>query len=326
MEIYYSCAKIDDSFSEIALIACTSGSTGLPKSICMTHALLSYTFTQRNDELAVVNLCFSSLYWFSGVWATISAAFKNTRVFTTKPYSTDLFFDLVATHKIQFFIGPPCQVQAFLKNERCESADLSSLLMCYSIGGFILPILIETMKKRIPKCLLLSAYGMTEIGGSASCTLPNELEEQPNSGGYLVPGVSVKIIDEKTGTMCGISEEGEIYIKVQIPTLGYYKDETATRNSFDSDGYYISGDLGYFDEAGKLIIIGRKKEIFKNCGFSIWPPELESIIVKNPAVKDACVVCVYDDDIMSDLPAAVVVKKDTHSITEDEIYSIIAGK
>lgn len=97
---YSSCAKIDDSFSHIALIACSSGSTGLPKSICMSHALFSYSFTQRNDEFALVNLCFSSLYWFSGVWTMISSAFKITRVFTTKPYSTDLFFDLVAAHEV----------------------------------------------------------------------------------------------------------------------------------------------------------------------------------------------------------------------------------
>lgn len=167
---------------------------------------------------------------------------------------------------------------------------------------------------------------MTEICGSASCTLPNELEEHPNSGGQLVPGVQVKIINENTGEKCGIGEEGEIYVKMAIPTLGYYKDETTTKNSFDKDGYFISGDLGYFDESGRLIIIGRKKEIFKNCGFAVWPAELESLIVKNPAVQDACVVSVYDDEIMSDLPAAVVVRRENHSITKDEIYSIIAGK
>lgn len=168
--------------------------------------------------------------------------------------------------------------------------------------------------------------GMTEIGGSASCTAPNELEEYPNSGGRLVPGSAMKIINENTGEKCGIGEEGEIYVKIPIPCLGYYKDEEATRKAFDDEGYFITGDLGYFDDSGRLIIIGRKKEIFKNCGFAIWPAELEDLIIKNPNIKEAAVVSVFDDEIVSDLPAAIVVKKGDTSITENDVYSIIAGK
>lgn len=228
--------------------------------------------------------------------------------------------------KVQFFFGPPCEIQAFLKSERCERADLSSLFVCFAVGGFVPSILVQTLKRIRPKCLLLTTYGLTEICGSATCTSPNELEEHPNSGGQLVRGIEIKIIDEKTGGKCGIGEEGEIYIKTAIPSLGYYKDEMATKNSFDDEGFFITGDLGYFDQTGRLIIIGRKKEIFKNCGFAIWPAELESLIIKIPAIEDASVVNVYDEDIMSDLPAAVAIKKEGHSITEDEVYAIVAGK
>ncbi|XP_055297009.1 probable 4-coumarate--CoA ligase 1 [Sitodiplosis mosellana] len=250
---------------------------------------------------------------------TIREAEENSQKITKSTYGQ-------RRPTLQFFFGPPCQIQAFLKSERCENADLSSLLVCFSVGGFVPSVLVQTLKKLVPKCLLLTTYGMTEVCGSATCTLPNELEEQPNSGGRLVPGFIIKIINENTGEKCGIGEEGEIYIKTLMPSVGYYKDETATRNSFDKEGYFISGDLGYFDGSGRLIIIGRKKEIFKNCGFAIWPAELESLIVNNPAIKDASVVSVFDDDIMSDLPAAVVVKKESHSITEDEVYAIIADK
>lgn len=182
------------------------------------------------------------------------------------------------------------------------------------------------MKQFIPKCVLLTTYGTTEIGGSVSCTVPKELEEYPNSGGQLVPGVKVKIISETTGERCGIGEEGEIYIKAPVPSIGYYKDETATRNSFDVEGYFISGDIGYFSKFGRLFINGRKKEIFKNCGFAIWPMELEDLILKNSAISDASVVSVYDSELLSDLPAAVVVKTNEYSITEDQVYAIIAGE
>lgn len=99
----------------------------------------------------------------------------------------------------------------------------------------------------------------------------------------------------------------------------------ATKNAFDSDGYFITGDLEYFNADGRLSIIGRKKEIFKNRGFAIWPIELENLILKHPAVKVATVVSVYDDEMMTDLPAAVVIKQDGFLITEKQICDIIAG-
>lgn len=229
--------------------------------------------------------------------------------------------------QVQLFFGPPSQLQAVLKEKsgRCEKADLSSLVMCMPIGGFIPSVLVQTMKEILPKCLLITMYGTTEIGGSVSCTVPKELEEHPNSTGRLVPGVEVKLIHEKTGEKCGIGEEGEIYVKVVVPSMGYYNDETATREAFDEDGYFITGDLGYFDESGRLYVVGRKKEIFKNCGFAIWPTELENLIIKHSAVQSVSVVSVYDNDIMSDLPAAVVIRSDDNSITEEEVYAIIAG-
>ncbi|XP_031628671.1 4-coumarate--CoA ligase-like 7 [Contarinia nasturtii] len=322
----FVCAKIADACLQTAVISCSSGSTGLPKSICMSHALFLNMFSNRISQFPFISLSFSSLYWLSGIWASISPAFKNTRIFTTKPFSAELFYELVVKHKIQFFFGPPCQMQAFLKSEQCAKADLSSLLACFIIGGFIPSVLVQTLKKFHPKCSMLTGYGMTEIGGGASCTAPNELEEYPNSVGRLVPGAKMKIISEKTGEKCGIGKEGEIYVKIPVPAIGYYKDETATRSAYDSEGYFISGDLGYFDESGRLIVVGRKKEIFKNCGFSIWPAELEDLIIKSPAIKEASVVSVYDDEAVTDLPAALVVKQDNCSITENEVYAIIADQ
>lgn len=87
-------------------------------------------------------------------------------------------------------MGPPCQIQAIAKSEECcEKNDrLSSLRLCYSIGGYVPTILVQTLKKTQPQCIFLTAYGATEIGGGVSATAPMELEEYPNSVGRLVPG------------------------------------------------------------------------------------------------------------------------------------------
>lgn len=172
----------------------------------------------------------------------------------------------------------------------------------------------------------MTGYATTEICTRATFTLPNELNEYPKSVGRCVPGVEIKIINQTSGEKCGIDEEGEIYLKGPIPPLGYYQDETATKTAFDTDNFFITGDIGRFDQSGRLYIIGRKKEIFKNRGFSVWPVEIEDIILKNTAIHGACVVSVFDDEIMSDLPAAVIIKKDSTPITEGDIYALVAGK
>lgn len=100
-DFFLSCTELKDLSAHAALLACSSGSTGLPKSICMSHTLLFKTFAVGADLFEFVMLCFSSMHWFSGVWVMVVSAFKNTRIFTSKPFSVDLYFDLVEKHKVR---------------------------------------------------------------------------------------------------------------------------------------------------------------------------------------------------------------------------------
>lgn len=224
------------------------------------------------------------------------------------------------------FVGPPCDLQNVLKSDRCKTADISTLGGIVLIGGHVPTVLVQTLKQILPQCILFTAYGLTEIGGGGTMILSSDLEKYPGSSGCLVPGTHMKIIDESTDEKCGIGGKGEICIKLSIPTMGYFRDDEANRNAFDAEGYFKTGDIGYFDEIGQLYVSGRKKEIFKNRGYHIWPAEIEDVLLKNPAIRNVCVTPIYDDELMTDLPAAVVVKNENHSITRDEVYAIVAGK
>lgn len=223
-------------------------------------------------------------------------------------------------------MGPPCQIQAIAKSEECvsQSNRLSSLRLLFSIGGYVPSILVENLKKTQPQCIFITTYGATETGGGVSATMPMELDEHPNSVGHLVPGVKVKIVREKSLENCGIDEEGEIFVKNPIP-IRYYSDDEANELAFDRDGYYATGDIGYFDVNGRLYICGRKKEIFRVRNFGVKPSEIEDILVKNPAIENATAVNVFDEEQMTELAAAVVVKNERYKITEDEIYAMVAG-
>lgn len=116
-----SCARIDDSSSHVAIIACSSGSTGIPKSISISHALLTYAHTKSigKSEFDGVLTCFSSLYWTSGTWSLIKSAFKFTRVFTSKPFSAKLFCDLVEKHKVNRLVRILISVHNYLYLLHC---------------------------------------------------------------------------------------------------------------------------------------------------------------------------------------------------------------
>lgn len=224
------------------------------------------------------------------------------------------------------FLGPPCQLQAITKSDEClaEPNRLASLRLLFSIGGYVPSILVETLKKTQPQCIFITTYGTTETGGGVSATMPMELIEHPNSVGHLVPGIKVKIVHENSQMNCGIDEEGEIYVKSPI-SIRYYLDDEANKLAFDRDGYYATGDIGYFDASGRLYISGRKKEIFRVRNFGVKPSEIEDILMKSPAIVNATAVNVFDDGQMTELAAAVVIKHARHTITEDEIYALVAG-
>lgn len=170
--------------------------------------------------------------------------------------------------------------------------------------------------------MLLTGYGTTENAGGLTGVEP--MEDQPDCVGHLIPGVQIKIISDD-GHKCGVNEEGEIYSKTPVRSMGYFRDAEANQMAFDADGYFRTGDIGYFDEEARLHLSGRKKEMFKVRNFAIWPSELDNVIQKHPGVRYASVVNVFDEDLTTDLAAAVVVKNNQLNVTEDDIYALIAG-
>lgn len=305
---------------QTAAILCSSGSTGLPKGVTISHkALINCGFfgVETGDML----LSFSTLYWMSGLFTMyLGLVNGGCRIMTNKTFSSDLLIDLIEKFKVSFMLGPPSQMALLVQNDRAIKADLSSMKN-YFVGGSAVPFpVIEKVRKIMANCSIRVGYGMTEICGACSYGVP----AGPNANGYVKENTKVKIVDDD-GNKLGVGETGEIIIKTIFSWNGYYGNNKATLEAIDDDGWIKSGDLGFFDADGNLFVVDRKKDILKFQNFHYFPTEIELVIQELPDVVEVC-VCGLPDLVMTDLPAAMVVKKQESSMIEKDIIDYVAGK
>lgn len=212
----------------------------------------------------------------------------------------------------------PTQLALLLQCKALPTTNLSSLTHFVCSGSMITQELCSRMNKFLPKSIYV-AYGMTEAVGLITLNYP---ETRPGSVGQLTSGITAKVIDAN-GNRCGIGKNGEICILLQHPFLGYYGDAVATADSVDSDGWIRTGDLGHFDEDGYLFIVERLKSLITHQDFHISPSEIEDAILKHQGVIATCVVGIPDDVLLTDMPAAVILKNNDVDVTEQDIMDRI---
>lgn len=291
----------------------------------MSHAAILDAIAQVNLPISSIDvtLCFSSLYWISGLFTLIRGTITGTtRLITIEPFSPELQLRFIEQYKVTNTLNSPYQITLMMKCDRFRETDLSSLKFVL-IGGSKVPLHIKVeMDNCLPNGHIHVVYGMSEIGGILSIDYP--VSPEKDTIGKLIGGSCVKIVDDD-GNRCGVNVDGEICIKTNYKFIGYYNNREASEELFDDENFIKSGDIGHFDEDGDLYIIDRKKDLLKYCNFQISPSEIDSYLIESPDIKSACVVGI-PDPLVTDLPAAVVVRADGSTITEEEIINMVAGK
>lgn len=290
--------------------------------VCLSHAALLDAMTSFNvNTCSDVMLCFSSLYWLSGLVVLLKGTLSGaTRIITTEIFSPELQLHMIEQYKVTFTLNAPHQIVLMMKNDHFNKTDLSSLKFLL-VGGSKVPLHLKTdVSYHLPSGYVHVGYGMSEIAGVASIDFPTKNDK--DTVGQLVGGIRVKIIDEH-GNRCGVNVDGEICIKTTYKFLGYYGNQQANDEIFDEEGFIVTGDIGHFDEEGYLYVIDRKKDLLKYCGFQISPSEIDAYLIESSHIKLACVVGI--PDTMGDLPAAVIVRTEGSEISEEEIFDMVAG-
>jgi HIP---CoA ligase len=307
---------------DISDIMFTSGTTGAPKGVLMTHGRIipqfenwiAQTGLSAGERYLIVNPFFHSFGMKAGWVACLMAG----AVIVPMPV-----FDVadaaksIAEEKINFLAGAPTIFQALLAEKELRPFDSSSLRGGTTGAAVVPPILIERIRSELGMVDIITAYGMTECTNITACNRGDPVARIANSCGVAIPGHEVKIAGPD-GAALPFGETGEICVRGYGVMLGYLDDADATSEAIDGDGWLHTGDVGVMDDAGYVRITDRMKDLYISGGFNVYPAEVEKLMSSHPAIGQVAVIGVPDER-MGEVGRAFIVLRPGLSATEDEL-------
>ncbi len=310
---------------DIALILLTSGSTYRPKRVPLTHLNLcssamdfisSFNLTKNDRCLAIV-----PLFYINGLCSVLfSSLAVGGSVVCTPGYDQEKFLDWLNEFKPTWYSAVPTIHKVILEQSRTFPAPLASSLRYIRSAGSALPDQVRLDLEHMFNSTVLEGYGMTECPRISGNPLPPGVRK-PGSVGVPGIGVQVAIIGED-GKFLPAGQSGEIVISGPSVMKGYYGEDELNLRSF-VNGWFKTGDQGYFDKDGYLFINGRIKELINRGGEMISPIEIENVLASHPNIKEA-VVFSMPDEILGEIVAAAIVLRDSINADPDEFRSYIA--
>jgi acyl-CoA synthetase (AMP-forming)/AMP-acid ligase II len=314
-----------DPFEDVVALPYSSGTTGLPKGVMLTHHNLVANLAQVEamiafdpDESVLSVLPFFHIY---GMQVLMNGALAQGVTVVTMPrFDLEQALGLIQERRISRFFAVPPIVLALAKHPLVDRYDLSSLRQVFSGAAPLGAELAEAAAARIG-CEVVQGYGMTELSPVSHATPAGGY--RPGSVGVAVPNTECRVVDE-LGQDRGVGEEGELWVRGPLVMKGYLNNPEATAATIDEQGWLHTGDVARIDPDGHTYIVDRVKELIKFKGFQVPPAELEALLITHPAVADVAVIGVPDDEA-GEIPKAFVVLKPDVSATAAELAEFVAG-
>uniref|UniRef100_W8C6H7 4-coumarate--CoA ligase 2 n=1 Tax=Ceratitis capitata TaxID=7213 RepID=W8C6H7_CERCA len=318
-EFLYQPKQLTLGGEQTVAILCSSGTTGIPKCVCISnYALQIENIFITSEDVIFTNSCID---WFTGLIFTILAfTISCKRVITNRPYTPEYFVELVKKYKINYVGAAPRYIATLVTCPEATAENLSSIRSCVIGGGIISLTTLQLLQGILKNGLISFGYGLTEIGTVSF----NFGHQCPTSVGKLIPNMKVRIVDDN-GKNLPHNEVGEVYVNTGRLWNGYYGNPIETQRFRDSLGWFHTGDLGYFDDNNFLYIVDRKKDVIKYQGMQYWPGEIEQVISELPEVEDVCVVGVYDER-NGDAAGALVVLRKGADLTEARVKDHVRNR
>jgi acyl-CoA synthetase (AMP-forming)/AMP-acid ligase II len=313
-----------DLDEHVVALPFSSGTTGLPKGVMLTHRNLTTNIAQAHalletseDDVVIGVLPFFHIY---GMTVIMNMTLRYGATVITMPrFDLEQFLRLHQDHGItRSYVVPPI-VLALAKHPLVDQFDLSSLDIVMSGAAPLSGELSEAAAKRLG-CTVLQGYGLTE---TSPVTHVNPRERnKPGSVGVLLPNTEARIADLDTGEEVATGERGELCMRGPQNMKGYLNDPDATAAMIDEDGWLHSGDVAVVDDEGYFSIVDRVKELIKYKGYQVAPAELEALLLDHPRITDAAVIGRQDEEA-GEIPVAYVVAE---GLTVDAVMQFVAER
>ncbi|GGX89125.1 4-coumarate--CoA ligase family protein [Streptomyces anandii] len=322
-----------DPAEDVAALPYSSGTTGTPKGVMLTHRQIATNLAQLEpaittgpgDRILAV-LPFFHIY---GLTALMNAPLRKGATVVVLPrFELETFLAAIQDHRITgLYVAPPI-VLALAKHPAVARYDLSSLKYVISAAAPLDAELAAACSRRLGLPPVGQAYGMTELSPGTHLVPPDAMHiAPPGTVGRLIAGTEMRIVSlADPGQDLGVGEPGEILIRGPQVMKGYLGRPDATAAMIDADGWLHTGDVGHVDADGWLFVVDRVKELIKYKGFQVAPAELEALLLTHPGIADAAVIGAYNDD-GNEVPHAFVVRQpDADGLSEGEVMMYVAER
>ncbi|PBP21696.1 peroxisomal-coenzyme A synthetase [Diplocarpon rosae] len=310
---------------DIALVLHTSGTTGRPKAVPLTHKNLTRTMEniKATYELSPTDrtMLVMPLFHVHGLLAGfLSPLYSGGSVIVPPKFSTTDFWEDFITHGANWYTAVPTIHQILLKNPSPHPKP--KIRFIRSCSSPLSPTVFHQLEEAY-SAPVLEAYAMTEAAHQMTSNPLPPAKRQPGSVG-IGQGVEIRILDQ-AGKEVPQGSEAEICIRGENVTKGYLNNPEANESSFTADGFFRSGDQGKKDEDGYVIITGRIKELINKGGEKISPIELDNVLARHPKVGEA-VSFAIPDEMYGQEVAVAIVPKTGEQVSEEELKNWVEEK
>lgn len=312
--------EVDGQIDKLFILY-SSGTTGLPKGVVLTHynVLVLCSPSPQAGLLPLTTLTITPWYHTMGLVGILVSFTRELTIVYLPKFEVELYLKTIEKYKIEQVSAVPPVLVAICKSNL--KYDTSSLIFVHCGAAPLYEETAQAVKDKFPSVqAILQGYGMTEA--TLAVTF-NYNPDKIGSVGTPYPHTVVKVVDPETKEVLGPNKAGEICFKSVMLMKGYIGKDR--KEYFDEEGFLKTGDIGYYDDEGYFYIVDRLKELIKYNAYQVPPAEIEAVLLKHPAIQDVGVVGIPNLK-NGEVPLAFVVVKPGEKLTENEVQDFVAER